>query len=87
MANETFDLNKIVIYPNPSSGVYTIFSGNVPLDQLEVFDITGKVIVKKNDVALTNNSATLNLTSLSDGVYFVRITSENQTTVKRIIKN
>ena len=87
LANETFDLNKIVIYPNPSSGIYTIFSGNVPLDQLEVFDITGKVIVKKNDIALTNNSATLNLTSLSDGVYFVRITSEKQTTVKRIIKN
>ncbi len=87
LANETFDLNKIVIYPNPSTGVYTIFSGNLPLDELEVFDVTGKVIVKKSDVALTNNSATLNLTSISDGVYFVRITSENQTTVKRIIKN
>lgn len=87
LANQTFDLNKIVIYPNPSTGIYTIFSGNVPLDELEVFDITGKVIVKKKDIALTNNSATLNLTSLSDGVYFVRITSENQTTVKRIIKN
>ena len=87
LANETFDLNKIVIYPNPSNGIYTIFSGNIPLEELQVFDITGKTIIKKTNITLTNNSTTIDLSAISNGVYFVRITSENQTTIKRIIKN
>lgn len=87
LSTEAFELNKIVIYPNPSNGVFTIFSGDVPLEQVEVFDITGKVIVKKNNLSITNNSTPLDLSTIASGIYFVRITSNNQTTVKRIIKN
>ena len=87
LSNQTFELNKIVIYPNPSKGNFTIFSGNVPLDEVEVFDVTGKIIVKKSNITVTNNSATLDLTTVASGIYFVRITSNNQSTVKRIIKN
>ena len=87
LANETFDINKIVISPNPSNGNFTIYTGNINLEELEVFDVAGKIILKKNNIALTNNSAQLDLTSVSSGIYFVRIKSDNQTTVKRIIKN
>lgn len=87
LSNEAFELNKIVIYPNPSKGNFTIFSSNFPLDEVEVFDISGKVIVKKSNVMVTNNSAALDLSAIASGIYFVRITSNNQSTVKRIIKN
>lgn len=87
LSNQAFELNKIVIYPNPSTGNFTIFSSDFPLDEIEVFDVTGKIIVKKSNVTVSNNSATLNLSHIASGIYFVRITSNNQSTVKRIIKN
>jgi hypothetical protein len=87
LSNQAFELSKIVIYPNPSTGNFTIFSSDFPLDEVEVFDVTGKIIIKKNNVLVTNNSAALNLSNISSGIYFVRITSNNQSTVKRIIKN
>jgi hypothetical protein len=87
LANQTFELNKIVIYPNPSNGIFTILSSDVALDEVEVFDVTGKTIYKNKNLQTNNTGATLNLSHVSSGIYFVRITSENQSTVKRIIKN
>jgi hypothetical protein len=54
---------------------------------VEVFDVTGKTIYKNKNLQTNNTGATLNLSHVSSGIYFVRITSENQSTVKRIIKN
>jgi hypothetical protein len=85
LANQNFELNKIVISPNPSTGIFTIFSNNLALDKLEVYDITGKIIVSKRNLDTTNS--TLDLTNVSTGIYFVKMVSNNQSTVKRIIKN
>ena len=85
LANQNFELNKIVISPNPSTGIFTIFSKNLALDKVEVYDVTGKIIVSKTNLNTTNS--TLDLTNVSTGIYFVKIVSNSQSTVKRIIKN
>ena len=85
LATQNFELNKIVISPNPSAGIFTIFSNNLNLDKIEVYDVTGKVINTKTNLNSTNT--TLDLTNVSTGIYFVKIVSNNQSTVKRIIKN
>lgn len=85
LATQNFELNKIVISPNPSTGIFTIFSNNLNLDKIEVYDITGKIINTRTNVNSTNT--TLDLTNVSTGIYFVKIVSNNQSTVKRIIKN
>jgi hypothetical protein len=36
---------------------------------------------------LTDNQTELNLSNVSNGVYFIKISNENGQTVKRIIKN
>ena len=85
LATQNFELDKIVIAPNPSAGIFTIFSSNLNLDKIEVYDITGKIINSKTNLNSTNT--TLDLTNVSTGIYFVKIVSNNQSTVKRIIKN
>jgi len=85
LATQNFELDKIVIAPNPSAGIFTIYSSKLNLDKIEVYDITGKIINSKTNLNSTNT--TLDLTNVSTGIYFVKIVSNNQSTVKRIIKN
>lgn len=82
LANESFELNNIEIYPNPSNGIFTISFGAVEPTSVEVFDITGKKVLYK----VGNSSSVLDLTSVAQGVYFVKIMADNKQIVKRIIK-
>ena len=67
----------ISVYPNPSNGVFTL---NVENNfNLEVFDITGKVIKTRT---LTGNT-TLELNTA--GVYFLRFSNEKGSVTQRVI--
>jgi len=75
----SFTVNDINIYPNPTSNFINVESN---LDDLryEIFDIKGKLIMK------TSNE-TINLSGLSNAIYFLKITDPNQQAVtKKIIK-
>ena len=49
-------------------------------------DLTGKIILSKKDIQISNVEASLNLSNAATGIYFVKITADNQSIVKRIIK-
>lgn len=87
LSNEDFELKNIAIYPNPSTGIYNISTGNKAIDKIEVFDVTGKTIKIINNFSNINTENKLDLNKISNGIYFLKITSENQKTIKRIIKN
>jgi Secretion system C-terminal sorting domain len=87
LASNKFDLNKIAIYPNPSKGIFNLALNNLPIETIELSDLTGKKINVINNLKTYNNETQLDLTSISSGVYFVKITANNQSTIKKIIKN
>ncbi len=82
LANESFELSAIEIYPNPSTGLFTISYGTVEPTSVEVYDITGKKVLSKTG----NSTSILDLTSAAQGIYFVKINIDNEQVVKRIIK-
>ena len=86
LTNESFELNSISIYPNPSNGIFNITMGDVSPTLIEVYDITGKIIVSKKEFVTSNSETTIDLSTASQGVYFVKIAADNQQIVKRIIK-
>ena len=53
---------------------------------IEVYDLTGKIVWAKKNFEISNSEIQLNLSSVSQGVYFIKISTNNQTIVKRIIK-
>jgi hypothetical protein len=87
LATDKFDLNKISIYPNPSKGIFNLALNNLPIETLELFDLLGKKINVIDNLKTINNQLELDLTSFSSGIYFVKITANNQSTIKKIIKN
>jgi len=69
--SKPIDLN---IYPNPTSGIVTI-SSNQAIVNIEVFDVTGKLVYSQQNIKQTNT--TLDLSTLSNGIYFINDVTEN----------
>ncbi|TXI70362.1 MAG: T9SS type A sorting domain-containing protein [Flavobacterium sp.] len=86
LSNQNFELQNIVLYPNPSKGIFNIALGNIQPTAIDVYDLTGKIILSKKDIQISNVEASLNLSNAATGIYFVKITADNQSIVKRIIK-
>ncbi len=83
LSTEEFDVNNLAIYPNPSNGIYNLSYGDITIKNIEIFDVTGKIIYQQNQLS---NDATIDITNASAGVYFVKISAKNQEVIKKIIK-
>lgn len=79
-----FDTDAFSIYPNPVSDVLTIQTKNT-LDTISIYDINGRQInsTKLNSNQLTNQ---INVSTLSQGLYFIEIKSNNSKQVQKFIK-
>lgn len=78
-------LDKIMIAPNPSNGVFTISKNNqTSISKVNIFNINGKV-VKVVDSELDLETIQIDLSKFSKGVYFVEITNEKDKIVRKVI--
>jgi hypothetical protein len=79
---ENIELDKLVIYPNPTS--YNIFiKGNTQVIRfIEIFTITGQRLL-----SLEKDFSEINIQSLQSGVYFVKLNTKNASRTIKLIKN
>ncbi len=87
LTTDQFDIKNAVIYPNPSIGIFNISIGNNIIKNIEITDVFGKIILKKDDFKSNNSEISLNLQTYSNGIYFVKISTDEVTIIKKIIKN
>ena len=81
--NETAN-NVVSIYPNPTNGMVNINLGsNNSTVNYSISSIEGKVVETGKT---STNSITVDLSDESKGVYFIRINTENISTVYKLIK-
>ncbi|MBX7241173.1 MAG: PKD domain-containing protein [Bacteroidia bacterium] len=69
---------EVKIYPNPNSGTFTLEVSNTNEDKiaLSLFDIQGKQIFSESYSVMSGNlKKELNMSNLSEGAYFVRLSS------------
>lgn len=82
LSNAGFEDVAISVYPNPTSGLINI-EAKSNIKSVQLFDIQGRLLQTK----LQNDTATsIDISDKSQGVYFVKITSENGIKVEKIIK-
>jgi subtilisin-like proprotein convertase family protein len=72
------------VYPNPTQNYITIQLTNeiVGETKIDLFDIQGRKIISKNTI---QNTEELNLSGLTDGIYFLSIQNKNHKIIKKII--
>jgi photosystem II stability/assembly factor-like uncharacterized protein len=84
--DDVLTTESVTVYPNPAQQEITIsYPGAVDMD-IRIFDVTGKLVIYQPDVQF-NQSHTLDISVLNDGIYFVRMNSGKGVVTKRIIKN
>jgi hypothetical protein len=79
--NELTAHNDIVIYPNPAKNELSVAVAGKAVNSVLFFDVTGRA---QKSVTFTN--AGFDISSLSDGVYFIQITTQNGPVTKRFVK-
>lgn len=73
--------NQILIYPNPSTGIFNILLGDVNASNLMVIDAVGRLI---RTIDIQNNDVTMNLSELHSGLYSLVIRTENGIIIRKI---
>lgn len=80
LGTDASQLEDISLYPNPASTVLNL--KNAENADIQVFDILGKLILSQTNIS---NDAQVNVSSLQNGTYFMKISKENAVTTKRFL--
>jgi hypothetical protein len=73
----------VTIYPNPSKGTLNI-SSDIQINSIIIYNTLGQVVLTKS---LTPNETSIDVSSLSKGVYVLSTQIENEIVRKQFIKN
>ena len=82
--NVEFGNSNFELYPNPATSEVTISVNNLEIQnsKFEIVSLSGQVV---DQFEIHNSQFTIDLTSLPAGAYFVRLTSEDSTAVRKLI--
>jgi hypothetical protein len=84
--NDPDDLPGIKIYPNPTSGLITVWidqiSGSI---EFSVTNTLHKVVYSESMETITGNRIDLDLSSLPKGIYFINIKTEKKEQTMKVI--
>lgn len=73
--------NAVSVYPNPASTMLNVHAEN--FDNVQVINFLGQVVYS---ASVTENDFQINVSNLSNGVYFIRLNGENTVTKKFVKK-
>lgn len=73
----------LLAYPNPFQDKLLINSGELRIDKLSISNLLGELILQQNNY---NTSQALDLSTLPSGIYFLKVESEKEQRVAKIIK-
>lgn len=83
LANETFnESSSFLVYPNPVSSMLNIESSSI-IKSIFIMDVNGRIIFQnEND----SDAMTVNTEMLSSGMYFLKVTTDSESSIEKIIK-
>jgi len=82
LSKETFAFENLNYFPNPVKNSLTL-SNSSAIESVEITSLLGQNVLTKT---VNDLQAEINLSSLSNGVYFVKVSSEGQEKTIKIIK-
>ena len=82
---DNLDMTRgVTLYPNPTNGDVTVTLANLTNVSAEVYDAQGKLV---NSITTLENGTIIELSSVQPGVYMIRLSGDNFSSMERIVKN
>lgn len=77
--------DNVKIYPNPSAGLFKVSSGNKISGELNVrvVNILGNIVLSQS---YNTTDFDVDISSLSNGIYYIRISYKNEVIIKKVVK-
>jgi hypothetical protein len=85
---ELMGISNLSVYPNPASDAAIVSFENITGSSFDfqLIDQLGRVILNKKDIqSIGSNLINVDLTNLSDGMYSIQLTSNQNTISKRLV--
>lgn len=79
---ENVNPNLFAISPNPSEGLFQLEFDDYEINELKVYNATGKLLAEEYNIY---NLHQLDLSHLPNGTYFVKVKNDNEFATKRIV--
>jgi len=91
VGTKDIEIANIKIYPNPTTDELKIENGELKINNVEIFDIYGRNLTPHTSYLLPLTSyltpfASLDISHLQAGIYFVRISTEKGGVIKKVVK-
>lgn len=85
LGTDDFIAEKLMVYPNPASNIVTVkLPVEVQNTLIELFDIDGKLLTT-NNYSLGNHKLSLDVSNFARGLYFVKLSNNNQRFTQKLI--
>jgi Flp pilus assembly pilin Flp len=79
LSTNSFTLSKFKIYPNPTNTQFSIqLKEEIQLEKVSIYNQLGQLVSSSTEI-------TINVNNLSEGIYFVEITTDKGTSTKKLI--
>jgi len=85
LSNPTAEIKAISIYPNPANNHKINIDTENKIDNIQLINVSGQLIMEIKNPIFNNNSYTLE--NIPQGFYILKLSSENQSIAKKIIVN
>jgi len=85
LSNPTLEFASVSVYPNPSNDHKINIDSQVAVDDIQLININGQLMMEVKKPVFNNNSYTLE--NLPQGFYFLKLNSDNQSLTKKVIVN
>jgi hypothetical protein len=72
---------SVNLYPNPTASLLRVNSDQLLINEILIIDITGKTIR-----SIRENTNTINVEGLSDGIYFLKVMTDEKIITKKFVK-
>jgi hypothetical protein len=82
LSNQSFEMANISMFPNPVSDMLTITSAT-EMDAISIYNVIGQEVLNVN---VNADNKVLNVSSLEDGIYLVKVISGGKISTSKFIK-
>jgi hypothetical protein len=83
---EEIDENNFTVFPNPATKQITIYDLRFTIESVDVFDLLGNKQITLPLNPLKGTSTSIDVSSLSPGIYFVKVKSERSVQAIKFMK-